>query len=601
MRSFIGRQNVTGQLKLALLSGAAFALHGVSSAQDVSYEYDALGRVTAVKYSGSDAAVQTRLLSPEGQFPYGGSVHIVDEVNGLELQATQYDEGGQGVAYNDNPGRDGGHLDFRPESDVETGGDEVSGVIVWGYPGEWVEFTIDVEEAGDYHLLLEMATAYTGNRSMSATFAQNDTVYENGSVSYAGTGGWGNYVDIGPNIVSLAAGVQVMRVHFDTGGQVFSAVKLNPVPPNDPPTISGSLPTKTYDTGVSVNIPTAQVFSDPEGQALTYIASSLPTGLFINAQTGVITGSTNVVGTNTVTVTALDPAGASAAASFSLVINQANRAPVLSTALPNRTVYIGQVSTLNLNSYFSDPDGDALSYSISGSHHGVSITGTTLRMQPTTLVSPRNVTITASDGQYTRSDTYSYSVPNRSPQVVGSVPTQTFDTGVAVNIGTSGMFSDPDGHSLTYSASNLPAGLSINAGNGVITGSTSVPGSTLIVVAVNDGNGGTASTGFNMVVNQANRAPVLSPSIPDQYVIQYEQAIVYLNNYFSDPDGDTLTYSVSGGGSYAYISGNTLRIQTNEDYTQPLNLTVAASDGSLTRSDTVYVEFETPFGGGGPF
>lgn len=407
--------------------------------------------------------------------------------------------------------------------------------------------------------------------------------------------------------LSGVSAAQDVSYEYDALGRVV-AVKYSgsdasvqsraPLPSTDP-VVNGSLPNETYETGQAVNIPTSQVFSHPENEPMTFSATGLPSGVSINSSTGVITGSTSAVGANTVTVRATDPIGQFAEAGFSLTINQANRAPTVAAALPNRTVYIGQTSTLNLNSYFSDADGDALGYSISGSHHGVSITGSTLRMQPTTLVSPRNVTIVASDGEYTAADTYSYSVPNRAPIASGSLPPRTYETGQAVSIGTSHVFSDQDGHSLSFSASNLPSGLSMNSGNGVITGTTNTVGPRTITVTANDGNGGTATRAFTLTINQANRAPVISPSIPDQYVIQYEEAIVYLNNYFSDPDGDALTYTVSGGQHYAYINGNTLRIMTNEDNTPSMTITVTASDGTLSTSDSVFVEFETPFGGGG--
>jgi len=77
--------------------------------------------------------------------------------------------------------------------------------------------------------------------------------------------------------------------------------------------------TQDYQAGSAVNIPVPAVDSG-SGQALTYTAANLPSGLSISSSTGTITGTLpGVPGTTAVTVTAADPTGAKGSVSFRIV------------------------------------------------------------------------------------------------------------------------------------------------------------------------------------------------------------------------------------------------------------------------------------------
>jgi subtilase family serine protease len=74
--------------------------------------------------------------------------------------------------------------------------------------------------------------------------------------------------------------------------------------------------TGTVGTATSLQISA----TDSGGAALTYSASGLPTGLSINASSGLISGTPSAAGTFTVTVTASDSTGASGSTSFTWTI-----------------------------------------------------------------------------------------------------------------------------------------------------------------------------------------------------------------------------------------------------------------------------------------
>ncbi|MGH8576287.1 MAG: calcium-binding protein, partial [Gammaproteobacteria bacterium] len=90
--------------------------------------------------------------------------------------------------------------------------------------------------------------------------------------------------------------------------------------------------------------------------------------------------------------------------------------------------------------------------------------------------------------------------------VVTNPGNQTGVVGANVNLTISA--SDPDGNTFNYSATGLPAGLSINTVTGVVTGTLSTAGISNVTVTVNDGLvGGTASTGFIWTVTSSSTEP----------------------------------------------------------------------------------------------
>jgi hypothetical protein len=125
---------------------------------------------------------------------------------------------------------------------------------------------------------------------------------------------------------------------------------------------------------------TAPYFNDPDGDALTIVAEGLPlSGNFtIDTATGVISGTPRDVDAQgspyTVTVTATDPGGLStedSAQQFILVVNDVNNPPVvnpipndLPVSAPNATESF--LYEFSLAPYFSDADGDPLTYAVDG-------------------------------------------------------------------------------------------------------------------------------------------------------------------------------------------------------------------------------------------
>ncbi|MDH6580381.1 Ig domain-containing protein, partial [Kitasatospora sp. MAP5-34] len=126
---------------------------------------------------------------------------------------------------------------------------------------------------------------------------------------------------------------------------------------------------------------------------------------------------------------------------------------------------------------------------------------------------------------------------------VNSPGNQSGKVGTAVSLQVTGSDS-ASGQTLTYSATGLPAGLSISA-SGLITGTPTTAGSSSVTVTAKDTTGATGSSSFSWTVasNAGNTVTVNSPGNQSGTV----GTAVSLQVTGSDSaSGQTLTYSATG-------------------------------------------------------
>jgi hypothetical protein len=158
---------------------------------------------------------------------------------------------------------------------------------------------------------------------------------------------------------------------------------------------------------------------------------------------------------------------------------------------------------------------------------------------------------------------------NNPPTVANPIPDQSAVVGVPfVFTFDANAFTDADGDPLTYTAAlsgggALPAWLTFTQGTNGRT-FVGIPtaadiGSYTIRVTASDGKGGTVSDEFVLNVT-SNPPPTVTNPIPDQLAfVATPFNFVVPANTFTDPNGDTLTYSatLSGGGALpAWLSFN---------------------------------------------
>ncbi|GCL62425.1 Ig-like domain-containing protein [Pseudaquabacterium pictum] len=325
---------------------------------------------------------------------------------------------------------------------------------------------------------------------------------------------------------------------------------------NDAP-VGNLLAARSGADGSAISIATAAGFSDADGDTLSFSASGLPAGLGIDSSSGVISGTLaaqasggGMAGVHAVTVTASDGHGGSASRSFSFTASNPGPVAVGDSASTAEDTSIGG------NLLANDSDDDALTASLA--------------------VAPAHGTVTlAADGGYTYipanhyngSDSFTYRVTdaqgafglatvsitvaavNDAPTTTGTLAAASVLTGQALGIATAGGFADVDvasnGQSLVYSASGLPAGVTIHAGTGVVAGTPLVAGSYSATITATDSAGASASQPLSLQVTAPNLPPVGLPLAA--VAAQDGQALsIDTGSSFSDPDGDPLSFSASG-------------------------------------------------------
>ena len=177
--------------------------------------------------------------------------------------------------------------------------------------------------------------------------------------------------------------------------------------------------------------------------------------------------------------------------------SQSNRAPVAVGTIPAWTSVPDGWEWIDVSSYFSDPDGDSLTYSAASSDPAVATSDGVLGSRVVIRVfaiGTATVTVTARDpGGLEATQTISVAVkyPNRRPESVGSIPSQTIVAGQRTSVDVSQYFRDPDSDLLSYrvTTSNVNAVRASVSGSTVnITGVSAAP-LTWVTVTASDPDG----------------------------------------------------------------------------------------------------------------
>lgn len=341
----------------------------------------------------------------------------------------------------------------------------------------------------------------------------------------------------------------------------------------------------------------ASYFTDPDGDALTFTAaSSNAATASVSVSGSVVTVTAAARGVATVTVTARDPGGMSAQLTFTVTVP--NQAPVAVDAVPAQSIFVGDTASVDVSAYFSDPDGDALSYSVASSEAAAvsaSVAGSVVSLTAITQ-GMSTVTVTARDPDgLSAEQNIAVTVPNRAPTTLDTIPSRTLLAGNTLEFDLASYFTDPDGDALTFTAASANAGVaSVESAGSTLTITGRAPGSTRVTVTVADPAGMAIQQLFDVTV--PNREPVAIGAIPGQSVVSGQTVTVDASPFFNDPDGQTLSYAAtSSNRGVATIAVAATTVTLTGVSAGTASITVTATDpGGLTAQQRFSVTVRAP-------
>jgi uncharacterized repeat protein (TIGR01451 family) len=428
------------------------------------------------------------------------------------------------------------------------------------------------------------------------------TISANGSYSFNPTT---DFDDLG---VGQSRSTSIKYTASDgNGGTSTTTLTITVTGTNNAPT-STVLPDRANDDSDIVNINISSAFSDPDaGDLLTFSALNLPPNLTLNPTTGAITGTlandASLSSPCLVTIRATDLSGAFTLQSFTWVVTNVVTSPFddFNTTTENVT------ATGNVLANDVDPDNDPLivaavngvagnvSASVAGTQGGsfvIHLDGSYTFDPGVSFNDLAEGEMRSTSIRYTSDDGNGSQVEARLTVIVVGINEAPTSTAVAdqssqdadaVLLDVSSKFSDPDASDvLSFSAMNLPPGLSIDANTGVISGmvhhSASLGSPYSVKITATDPFGAKTSQIFawgvtNPPPTAANDAFTTAEDTPISGSVAPND---------SDPDGDTLTYSLDTPPSHGMLTLNpdgSFTYTLNVNFVGPDTFQYQASDG----------------------
>lgn len=156
----------------------------------------------------------------DGQFPYPDKTKPAT-IPG-KIMAINFDYGGPEVAYRDGEKTNQGGA-ARNDEWVDTQQNDGSYTIGWFNTNEWLEYTVNITEAGTYKVVVRASSGNTAGGSFNM-YIDDKLIVDKAKVP--GTGSWTTFTNVTSSVFNLPAGKHVLRVKsnggFNLGNMTFS-------------------------------------------------------------------------------------------------------------------------------------------------------------------------------------------------------------------------------------------------------------------------------------------------------------------------------------------------------------------------------------------